>query len=220
MGLFAKAKVKSVETKAPKKKATVWLAGTSAENEAVGNAIHEMVQIQAQLKALEAKMDLHKRLVKNHADAQFYQAYASAGVFPETPMQVQNKLGEKVTFVVQDRSSQSKVSEEQKEALAEFLGEDAVDQVLYDESRISFNRDVLSKPGVSERVEQALEQAIQELHAEGLLNEDDELIDATVTTTFRPGLLDRLGMLFGKDVNRIRTFVELMGSACVRYVRC
>ena len=123
-GLFAKAAQKAKETvKDAKKKATAWAVGSSSETEAVSRAIKELVSLEAQSKAIEAKMNVVKGSVKRYSDEMFVRDYAARGSMPETPMTVQNPDGEKVTYVVQDRGKQYAVKPDQQDAVENALGE-------------------------------------------------------------------------------------------------
>lgn len=220
MSLFAKAAEKSTKTaKKAKSKGRVWQAGDPAGDE-IGKAVHELVVLSAEEKAIKAKKSLFAVQVANYAQNNLIEDYADTGVFPETPMQVMNNDGEKVTYVVQDRSSQYKVKPEQKEALVQLLGEDAVPDLLYTEVSLQLNREVMAKPGVSEAIEKALVAAIKRLTKSGVLDEDDELIEADVKETFKPGTLSRLGIICGRDTGKMMTFLKAMGSCCVRSIKC
>lgn len=219
-GLFAKAAeaTSSKSKKTTTKKNTTWVVG-DPEGDAVGKSVHELVKLTAEEKAIKAKMGIHKTVVKNHAEQQFITAYADLKVPPETPMIVQNSDGEKVTFVVQDRSGQYAVKDEQREALVQLIGEDSTDDLLYDEVSIGFNREVLAKEGVSEAVEKALESVIRKLTKEGKLGEDDELVSAEVKTAFKPGTMARIPNIVGADPTRMKAFLDAAGSSSVRYVK-
>lgn len=222
-GLFAKAaKAKSAEAPAKVKKSTTWVAGDPTGN-AVAGAVHELVTLSAQAKAIEAKMGVHKTIVKKYAEDKFLEHFADVGVSPETPMVVQNSDGEKVTFVVQDRSSQYNVKPEQVTALTQLLGEDAANALLYEETTFSFSRDILALPGVMAVVEKALEGAVKELTGgkKPVLSSDDaeRLLDVETKTAFKPGTVDRISLICGKDTGKMKQFLEAMGSSCCRYVK-
>jgi len=224
MGLFAKAAAakqdKQAGAKKTKKKQTTWLVGDPA-SEKVAESVHELTQLAADKKAIDAKMKVHKAVVLPYAEAQFFSTYADIGVFPETPMVVQNASGEKVTLVVQDRSAQYGVKPEQEEELADLLGADAVADLLYEETTIQFNRDVLAVEGVSEVIEKALERAITKLVKEEILDEDQaaELIDPVEKKAFKPGTLQRLSVICGRDTGKMEEFTDAMGSSCTKYVK-
>lgn len=221
MGLFTKTlEKKGTEKKSAKpKKSTLWMAGDTDQGKIVAEAVHVLNELDAQKKAIDAKMGVHKTLVTKYANENFVRDYAETCVFPETPMVVQNRDGEKVTFVVQDRSSQSAVKDEQKEALIQILGEDKAKDLLVEETTFSFNRDVLLRDGVMAVVEKHLDAAIKELGKKELMGEGQELLDVDQAVHFRPGTLERLGFVCGKDTTRLREVIEAMGSACVRYIK-
>ena len=105
MGLFATAAAK--KQSAPKskksKRSTTWLVGGSESDQKVAEAVTKFCEIKAEMRALDAKKEVHKAIIKPHADKKYVEAYADLGVPPESPMCVQNGEGQKVTFVVQDR---------------------------------------------------------------------------------------------------------------------
>lgn len=222
MGLFAKAASKGKSAQPAKSKGVAWLAG-DPNGDAVAKSVHQLVVLDAEAKAIEAKMGVHKTVVKKYAEDQYVATYADLGVAPDTPMCVQNSDGEKVTFVVQDRSGQYSVKAEQKEALEQLLGVDAAQELLYEEARFSFNRELMAVPGVQEAIEEALSGAIKKLTGgkKPVLTEEQagELLDADVKTSFKPGTLDRVAVVVGRDTNRIRQFLEIMGSCCTKYIK-
>lgn len=223
MALFAKAAEKSSAKKSSSKpkKNTTWIVG-DPEGDAVGRAVHQLVELSAQEKAIKAKKGIAKGIVQKHASENHIHDFCDLGVPPDTPMIVQNSDGEKVTYVVQDRSGQYKVKEEQREALVSLLGPDAADELLYEEVSLGFNRTILAIPGVSEAVEKALERVISKLVKEETLSEDqaDELITAKQLVSFKPGTLDRAAMIVGRDTTKLSQFLDALGSSCTRYVKC
>jgi hypothetical protein len=218
--MFNKAAAKKVESPKAKAKGVTWTAG-DPNGDAVAKAVKELVRLSASAKALDAQMGLHKNVVKKYADDRFVRQYAESGVIPDTPMTVVNNDGEKVTYVVQDRSAQYNVSDEQKEALTQLLGADSVESLLYEEMKFSFNRDILALPGVMDAVGSALESVGAALVAAGTLTQDqaESLLDSGKKVAFRPGTLDRVAHICGRDQTRIRTFLEIMGSSATRYVK-
>jgi hypothetical protein len=222
MALFTKAAAKKESAKAssPKKKSTTWRVG-DPEGDAVAKAVHLLVDLEAQSKALEAKMSLQKTVVWNHANRQFIADYCEIGAPPETPMKVVNSDGEEVTFVVQDRSGQYGLKEEQIDQLGQLLGEDKAQEILYTETSFGFNRDVLAHPGVQDVVEKALEAAVKKLIKDGVLDEDqaEAMIEAKQKTTFRPGTYQQLASIAGRDTGKMKDFLDIAGSSVCRYVK-
>lgn len=220
MGLLDKAKTSQAATTSSKKKATTWVVGGHG-TEDVAEAVGALVRLEAEAKATEAKMLLHKTVVKNYCENRFVQDFASLGALPDTPMQVQNPDGHKVTFVVQDRSSQYKVKDDQKEALCQIFGEDAAERLTYEEYALSFSRDLMSIPEVYEAVDKALSGAVKKLVDKGTLTADegDTLILADKKVAFRPHTLERLSEICGRDTVKMKQMLDVMGSSATRYVK-
>lgn len=219
MDLFSSARKKQAAQPA-KSKGTPWMVG-DPNGDVVAKRIDELVRLNAELKAIEAKMDVAKGVVKKHAMTNLCNDVAQRGVLPETPMYVQNGDGQKVTFVLQDRSSQYKVKEEQQEALSAMIGPDAAADLLYTEVTYSFNREVLAVPGVQEAIGKAVSAAVSKLLDKGVLTEEQagSVFAADEKTAFKPGTLDRVAMIVGRDSTRIKQFLEIMGSSATNYVR-
>jgi hypothetical protein len=222
MSLFAKAKAKAQESAQPsKKKGTPWVVGGSEADAQVAKAVGELVRLNAESKAIDAKMELHKTVVKKFSLDRFCNDFAAAGIMPDTPMYVQNPDGQKVTFVVQDRSSQYKVKAEQLEALKDLLGPGAVEDLTYEETTFSFNRAIMALPGVMEKIGAVLEGAIGELVEEGVLTAEQstDLLAPETKTAFKPGTLERAAVIVGQSSTRIRQFLDIMGSGATNYVK-
>lgn len=222
MGLFAKAAAKSesgAKTAKPKKN-TTWVVG-DPDGDAVGKAVHQLVELTAQEKAIAAKKKLHATVVLKHAKENHVRDFCDLGVPPDTPMIVQNADGEKVTYVVQDRGGQYNVKPEQIDALNQLLGEDAASALLYTETTLGFDRTILGIPGVSEAVEKALERTVQKLIKDEVLTAEqaDELITASQKTSFKPGTLDRAATIVGRDTTKLAALLDAMGSSCTRYIK-
>lgn len=222
MSLFAKAaeKTASAKTAARPKKNTTWVVG-DPEGDVVADAVHQIVELSAKSKANDARMKIAKTVVLKYAKENHISDFCSLGVPPDTPMSVQNTDGEKVSLVVQDRSGQYAVKDEQREALVCLLGADGAEDLLYTETSIGFDRTVLGIPGVSEAIEGALEKAISSLVKKEVLTGDqaDELIVAGQKTSFKPGTMDRAASIVGRDTNRLTQLLDIFGSSCCRFVK-
>lgn len=220
MSLFAKAKSSAAKSaSAPSKKQTLWMAGTSEEDLKVAQSIKTLTDLTREKKAIEAKMGVHKSIVKRYADKKYVATYVETECSPESPMIVQNGDGEKVTYVVQDRSASSKVSDEQIDALKDLLGPEGAERVIWQETSFGFNPEALAQDGVMEVLEKHLEKAVKEIEKNDLLPEGLELLSASTQTAFKPGTLKRLTSICGKDHSRVKQFLDIMAGACVRYVR-
>lgn len=224
MSIFAKKAADKAAAKkaAPKvaKKQTLWAVG-NPDSDKVAKSVHELSELNAQKKTIDAKMSVHKTVVMAHANEEFYTQYADTGVFPETPMKIQNQDGETVTFVVQERN-QYPVKDESIAALTQLLGEDGAAELVYEEQLFGFDRGVLAVDGVMDILGKHIEAAMSELTESGTLTEEqsESLLDCDVKRSYRPGLVQRMGIVAGKNAGKIRQVIEALGSGCVRYVKC
>ncbi len=222
MSLFAKATEKSAakSSDARPKKNTTWTVG-DPEGDSVAKAIHELVDLTAKAKAIEAKKKMAATIVINVAKKNHVRDFAELGVPPDTPMCVQNSDGEKVTFIVADRSGQYKATPDQIGVLEQLLGADVASGLTFTETNIGFDRSILQKPGVSKAIEKALTAVINKLvKAEKLTGDQaDALVTATSKTAFKPGTLERAAMICGQDQVKLSGMLEAMGSSCVRYIK-
>lgn len=220
-GLFARAKSQSGKSSSAKKAATCWLVGDNEITRAVSKSVQQLCVLNAESKALEAKMAVHKKIVSDYAFRNYVSDFAQLGVPPVSPMKVQDGEGNQVTYVVQDRSAQYDVRAEQVDRLMELLGPDLAEDCLYEEVTIGLDRDIMAIPGVSEAVERSLERAISKLIGDGILTEDqsEKLVNVSQKRAFKPGTLGRAAMIVGRDTVKLRQFVEAMGSSCCRYVK-
>lgn len=220
MGLFARAAERQKPASRSKSSGTCWVVGDN-ETVAVSESIHALTELAATKKTVEAQESIHKAVVLRHAKKLHVDAFCQQGVPPETPMSIQNSDGEKVTFVVSDRSGQYDVKPEQMEVLESVLGEDRVSDLLYTETTIGFNRDIMAIDGVSAAIEKALETVMMKLLKNGTLNPEqaDELISVNTKTAFKPGTLQRAGIITGRDKVTLSAFLDAMGSSCIRFIK-
>ena len=201
MSVFTKAKDKVASSKLqPSKKATVWQVADANEATALNSAIHEIVK---------------------HAEDCYLRAYADRGVAPDSPMQLVNNDGEKVIYVVQERCAQSKVKDEQVEQLDLLLGEDAAKAILFENSVFKFNNTLLAKDGVMDAVGSALESAFEGLVESGCLTaaEASNVLEVDEFVAFKPGTTNRLADVCGRDTQKMKNLLDVMGSASARYVK-
>jgi hypothetical protein len=217
-GLFAKA-VKKTEGPKVKNKGSNWTVGSNDGD--IANSIKELSLIAGEMKTLDVRKKLHSKVVLNHANKNFIRDFATNGVLPETPMRLSNQDGDQVTYVVQDRSSQYELSEAQLDALAEILGEDSAQDVVYREQVYGFNREVMAVPGVQEAIENALTAAIDQLISDGVLTDElaDQLVDGKERLALKPGTVSMAAKIVGNDQTRLAAFFEAIGSCATRYVK-
>ena len=70
-------------------------------------------------------------------------------------------------------------------------------------------------------IEAALSGAISGMQNMGMLDGDqaESLLDVSTKTTFKPGTLDQLTGICGKNTSRVRQFLDIAGSSFTRYVK-
>lgn len=221
MSLLTRAKEKAKSTTNKKaKKNTTWSVGEET-NEQIAGSLKELSQINADIKALEAKKKIHASVVSAYAESNFINSFCDMGVMPDAPMKIVNQNGDSATYVVQDRSGQYKLKDDQIDVLIQILGEDVVDDLLYTQHTIGFDRSIMAMPGVTEAVDKALTTAVKRMLRDGVLDAQsaDDLISVDAKIAFKPGTLDRAASLVGRDKGRLRSFIQAMGSSCCRYVK-
>jgi hypothetical protein len=223
MSVFAKAKAKAVANPTPKKKATTWtVSGAPGTPEAaLAAAVKELGDLEAKAKAIETAQGRLKAMLLKYAEEQFVKDYVRAEKVPDSPMLIANAEGESVNFVFQDRSGQYGVTEEAEKDLVKLLGEDNVNEILYDETRFAFNRVIMGIPGVMDTLGKHLEACQAELKEKKILSAEqvEELLEVKNKRTVRPGVLDRLTQVCGRDTTRVRDFISYIGSCAVRYIK-
>ena len=229
--LFAKAKEQAVA--APKKeKGTVIqlpkeldtdgkLIGESA---ILNNAVTEALEASAEEKAAKNKGALAKGRLSTYAESRFVELTAKLGVLPPTPVSVVNHNGESVTYIVQDKSQQNAIGQEQIDLFKEILGEGGAARVVHTKTIYAFNADTMEQKAanadlsVAEIVAEVVSAA---LATDARLSDEQkaELITSVEKTYLTPNTLPRVAELCGADSGRIGQFLTAAGSACVRYIK-
>jgi len=212
MSFLNNLKNKSVNkaVKAGAKKGTSWMLSDQAHIDAV----NEIVKLDREVDALNAKINVRKNLLKNVAQEKWLSDYVRESGSPESPLKLMTPDGESLTYVVQDRSGQVKVSDDLREQLIGEIGADAVDRLLYEETVFSFNRVALMNPEVEKAVSKALEALVEQVAA---IDPEVALLDVEQKVTYKK--LDNLTEICGHDKGAIARFVDLIGSALVRYLK-
>jgi hypothetical protein len=235
--LFAKAagKAAAAPTKT-KKKETIWalmpgLADTPTL-EQLDKSVSEMHRLHAERKRLETEEGIHKSSLKGFAEERYVAHLANTGAEPESPLKIINSRNETVTFVVQDRGHLSKVSDEQVGALSELLGQDAVTELVFEAGEFKFDpltMSLLAPNGtegeprtVQDVVAEALSEAISGLVTAGKLSQEqaDGLLSFTSERRFKPQILSRAVSVCGRNNAKLASFLDILGSALTRYVKC
>jgi hypothetical protein len=212
MSFLNNLKSKSVNkaTKTGAKKGTSWMLTEAAHIDAV----NEIVKLDREVDAINAKINVRKNILKGVAQEKWLSDYVRESGSPESPMKLLTPEGESLTYVVQDRSGQVKVSDDLREQLVVEIGSDAVDRLLYEETTFSFNRVALMNPQIEKAVSKALEALVEQVAS---IDPEISLLDVEQKVAYKK--LDNLTEICGHDRGAISRFVELIGSALVRYLK-
>lgn len=228
--MFARAKKTDVAKTTTKTKGTVFalpkdldedgaLRGTSKNQ---NEAITTVIGAKGEEKTAVSKGKLAKGILNPWTLTRWCTEYARLGVMPPTPVSVVNHVGETLTYVVQDKTQQNTLNDEQVELLEGLLGEDAATVAVEEATVYGFNKDTMAEPAGDVTVEDV----VFELVSEVLMNDprlsDDQkasLIDSDTVKRLRPGMLGRLAEITGADATKIEQVIEAIGSGSPHYLK-
>jgi len=229
MGLFAKV-AGAAKVAEPKRvsKGTAWKVTDPAQVAQVDDAINGFVALDREIKAIGGRQKPLKTFLASFCEDLFIRDFARLSILPETPMNLFSSKGEKLTYVVQDRSSASKVGDDQIDAIKNEFGEEVLAKLVGEVTTFGFNQVLMQDERVSSVVEKHLMAAIEELTSPSgkgksaepaVLTADqaEQLIEADKKVTFFPGSVARLPSIVGSNVASLKAALEIMGGACVRY---
>ena len=234
--LFARAADKSADRPKKRKKGTVLALPKDLDGEGQlqgeSKLLHEAVTT-----AIKAKrdMDAAKGLLGSavgtlheHAEEAWCAQYAVGGVQPETPVVIQNHLGESLTFVVQDKCGQNAVTEEQVELLGVLLGVEAAASLIETREVYGFNPDTMGQTAEGDKAngEESVQDVIFKIVSD-TIGKSPKLSDGQKAEIFthvsktyvKKNTLPRLAELCGSNVGKIAGFLQAAGSAIVRYCK-
>lgn len=197
------------------------------------NAVSEIIQADEDCDKAKNRGNLARGTMNSYAFDAYVSKLAQQGVIPEGPVQFVNYRGEKVTYVVSNKTCSQGLSEEQIEEIRNVLGETA-DSVLVTRTSYSFNGSVMEEiAGEFPKGDLAtlanlprVADIIREIVSEAIVNEtrltDEQkagLICATTKTTLQPGVYDSMVAYVGPDVSRLKDFFVALGSSVPRYFK-
>lgn len=231
VNVFAKAQGKTATVTPTKaKKETVWALSPLAVSdpptlEQLNEAVSEVHRLHAEAKTIETQQSLFKGLLKNYADERYVESIAATGVEPPSPLKVVNNKGQTVTFVVQERGG--KVSDAAYDQLTALVGEDAASTVIYEGGEFKFEPTVMSQDSlvegstVQDVVAEAISETLQALVEAGKLRPEqvDGLLSYTAERRWKPKLVQLAVEACGRNVKRLTQFLDIVGGACVRYIK-
>jgi hypothetical protein len=122
-----------------------------------------------------------------------------------------------VGLIVQDRSGNYNVKDDQLDIMIGILGEKRAKSLVHDWTDYSFNNELLNKPGVIE----ILEKAMKEMVETKVLTQDevDKLLVGEYRRTFKPGVLARLPELSEGDQEQALTVIDGLKTNVVKYLQ-
>jgi len=217
---FFTKKVEGARNKAGKAKKTIFkmVGGTM-------RAMLKLVSLAKEAGDIKAEMDPLKTQVRDEALRMWTQQFAERGVQPERPMGLQiGDTDELLTLQVQDRSGQYNIAKDQEQEIIELIGPEKASQIIHEELRVSFDRELLANPKVAELVRRAMNALAGILVRDEVLTEPEveKLLEVKVVRTFRPGTMDRLPDLVREngvcDEDRLYDLVKAMRSHLTSFV--
>lgn len=223
--LFAKAKATVKPAPKKPKKGTTYLLPIEngvdpADPEShrkmtpVSKRLHDAISIMLEQdqvrKTAEGKVNTAKGIVMPVAMELVVEDWAKLGVIPDSPLKIQNDKGEEVSLVIQDKSQQYSVSDEQVEQLRDLFG-DAVDEIVEQKTEFVLDSKILEEH--ADTISNALIEALGEDLAMALLQ-------AKPVQRVAPNTITRLAELCQRSPVKILAALEALGSACVRYLKC
>ena len=248
--LFAKAKDKQAEAPVKAKGTTYQLPKTldeggvlTGESKLLNEAVHEILEAAEEEKKAKNKGVLAKGKVGKWTFGEVVKTTAGLGVLPPTPVTVVNHNGESVTYVMQDKSQQNPLKQEQVELFGAIMGEEGAQNIIHEKTVYSFNPEVMEQAAYDAKATAAARKAnpdaapvysqsesvldvIMELVSEAIVGcnkltdeQKEGLIASKTGYHLRPNTLARVAELCGGDVTRIEQFMEAAGSGCVRYIK-
>ena len=179
----------------------------------VHDALATFVKAKADIDTAKGKSDMAVGLVKPVVLKMYSQLWAKGQAIPETPISVSNEAGVTATYVVQDRTGTILFSEQQQIALAEIIGQEAVNNHLKTDKTYSFNSETLAQEGVMEKVGKAIMSC-------GLTEEQAAAIfECKTETKLKDGFVPKLSELCKHDPVAVENAIEALGTCLTIYLQ-
>ncbi len=251
--LFKKAKDKAGVTTTKSTKGTVFQLpkdmdgdSLSAECKEMHDAVTDTIAASAAEKSAKGRGNTAKGVLNPWILRQYAQTWANLGVQPPTPVSLVNHKGDKLTYVVADKSQQYGLQDDQVELLAALLGETSTSRLVETVDKYHFDPDIMRQVAGDQPVQPApdasdeekaaydeqlasrekVEDVVFELVQETVLGTDrlsdeqkEELIGSDTVTRLRRGMLSRLAEFTGGDTQRIADTIDALGSSCSHYLK-
>lgn len=233
--LFARSKAAQEDKPKKKKGTSIQLpkdlddeGALTGESKIMNEAVTVAIKAKREQDAAKGRLGAALGCVHDHVVEAWCGHYAQNGTQPTTPVTVLNHLGESLGFVIQDKSQQNAISDDQIEGIGLCLGEEVAASLVDTRDVYSFANDVMkqaaggSKAKDGESVQDVVFAIVSEALMESPKLSDEQkagLIESESKTFLRKNTLARLGELCGANVGKIQAVVESAGSAFVRYLK-
>jgi len=235
MNLFQAAAVN--EKAEPKKlKGTVFTLPTdidasgklTEDAQRLNDAVGDVKDASADEKAAKNLGNLAKGLLGKYALDRFVDEFAKLSVLPPGPITLVNHEGVGVTYVIQDKSGQNGLDEQQVGLLNALLGRKIAAAVLTEEETYSFCSTTMAEKAageiaadgetVADIVFGVVSEAIM-ASTKLTMEQKASLIKRRTTTHLKKNTLQRVPELLGSNPTKIKAFFEAVGSAIVKYIK-
>lgn len=228
--LFARAKTKDVAKTTTKKKGTTFALPKDLDSDGAlvgasknqNEAITTVIKAKGEEKTAVSRGKLAKGILNPWTLTRWCTEFARLGVMPPTPVSVVNHNGESLTWVVQDKTQQNTLNDEQVELLEGLLGEDAATIAIEEATVYGFNKDTMAEAAGDTTVEEVVFELVNEVLMKDTRLSDEQkssLIDSNTVKRLRPGMLGRLAEITGADATKIEQVVEAIGSGLPHYLK-
>ncbi len=207
----------------------------TAESARLNDAITRLIEAKADADAAANKDQLAKNDLTPYVKRQYAELIAREGMLPKTPITIVNVDGRDVTFVIQDRTSSTGLSDAQIEGLQNLIGIDATNELVLERDTYGFDPKVMADiageipVGADADTIAALpkvQDVVFEIVSEVLQNDDrltpeqkEALISCKTKKVLREGTLNRIVEFTGQDPQRVSLFYDILGSAVPRYFK-
>lgn len=197
------------------------LTGDSAK---LHQAVADLLIGSSEEKAAKNKQNLAKGTLGRFAHPEIVRRIAKDGQVPPGPIKFVDHKGQSVTYVIQDKSQQYALKDDQVSDLRDLLGEEAANEVMVTEEVYAFNPDTMNEPlaggegtvadVVFEIVSKAVERntKLSDAQKAALIRQD-------VVTKLKAGFANAAALHCGKDAGRIEDAFDILKSQVVRYVK-
>jgi hypothetical protein len=194
----------------------------SANDKAIGKAITEFVAKTKEAKDAEKLACLAKDKIKAFAEERWLKLFDENGEQPEGPFKVINADGESVNYVVQDKSDGYALSDEQlselEHVLGPFLSSDVAKSTRFEiDNKVLYENGCFGPPLVGE----LLAGAIMGLIQNRCITPDQgaRLFLVKKVNELKPGFVKRLAFNTMRRGVQIKSILDAVGSAVVRYIK-